>query len=45
MPLQVKFLNPPLEAWSNQGISALASRIGKPMIMDAMTTIMCEKGT
>ncbi|GJS12514.1 putative ribonuclease H-like domain-containing protein [Tanacetum coccineum] len=41
-PLWVILCNLPLEAWSINGISALASRIGKPMIMDAMTTNMCK---
>ncbi|GJX09285.1 RNA-directed DNA polymerase, eukaryota, reverse transcriptase zinc-binding domain protein [Tanacetum coccineum] len=36
-------MNPPLEAWSNKGLSALASRIGSPLIMDAMTTRMCNQ--
>ncbi|GJS55834.1 hypothetical protein Tco_0629196 [Tanacetum coccineum] len=32
------------EAWSMDGISALASSLGKPMMMDTMTANMCYKG-
>ncbi|GJR10568.1 hypothetical protein Tco_0793220 [Tanacetum coccineum] len=35
---EIKLSNVPLEAWTTNGISALASRIGKPMVMDAVTT-------
>lgn len=34
----------PLEAWSTKGISAIASRLGRPIIMDAMTAKMCTQG-
>ncbi|GKD76560.1 RNA-directed DNA polymerase, eukaryota, reverse transcriptase zinc-binding domain protein [Tanacetum coccineum] len=44
LPLWIKLMNPPLEAWSNVGLSALASGIGNPLIMDAMTTRMCNQG-
>nr|GEZ08754.1 RNA-directed DNA polymerase, eukaryota, reverse transcriptase zinc-binding domain protein [Tanacetum cinerariifolium] len=44
LPLWNKLMNPPLEAWSTKGLSALASRIGTPLIMDAMTTSMCNQG-
>ncbi|GKD99172.1 RNA-directed DNA polymerase, eukaryota, reverse transcriptase zinc-binding domain protein, partial [Tanacetum coccineum] len=37
------FCNPPLEALPVKGISALAIRIGKPLIMDASTTNMCNQ--
>ncbi|GJU00634.1 zinc knuckle CX2CX4HX4C containing protein [Tanacetum coccineum] len=40
----VKMLNVPMEAWSVKGISALASNIGKPIIMDDMTAKMHAKG-
>ncbi|GJX22735.1 zinc knuckle CX2CX4HX4C containing protein [Tanacetum coccineum] len=43
LPLWVRFCNPPLEALTVKGISALASRIGKPLIMDARTTSMCSQ--
>ncbi|GJZ06098.1 RNA-directed DNA polymerase, eukaryota, reverse transcriptase zinc-binding domain protein [Tanacetum coccineum] len=42
---EMRLCNLPLEAWSINGISALASRIGKPLIMDAMTASMCKHGT
>ncbi|GJX35106.1 RNA-directed DNA polymerase, eukaryota, reverse transcriptase zinc-binding domain protein, partial [Tanacetum coccineum] len=45
LPLWVKFRNLQLEAWSNKGISAIASRIGTPLIMDSITTNMCKMGT
>ncbi|GKC11412.1 RNA-directed DNA polymerase, eukaryota, reverse transcriptase zinc-binding domain protein [Tanacetum coccineum] len=44
IPLWIKLCNVPLEAWSNKGISVIASSIGKPMIMDQTTTEMCNKG-
>ncbi|GJX39636.1 RNA-directed DNA polymerase, eukaryota, reverse transcriptase zinc-binding domain protein [Tanacetum coccineum] len=37
----VKMMNVPMEAWSVKGISALASGIGKLVIMDEITTKMC----
>ncbi|GKE22888.1 zinc knuckle CX2CX4HX4C containing protein [Tanacetum coccineum] len=42
LPLWIKLCNPPLEALTIKGISALASRIGKPLIMDARTASMCK---
>ncbi|GJR16018.1 zinc knuckle CX2CX4HX4C containing protein [Tanacetum coccineum] len=44
LPIWVKILNVPMEAWSVKGISALASSLGKPIIMDEMTAKMCAKG-
>ncbi|PWA39134.1 ATPase, F1/V1/A1 complex, alpha/beta subunit, Zinc knuckle CX2CX4HX4C [Artemisia annua] len=44
VPVWVKMSNVPLEAWSLKGISALASSLGKPMVMDNMTAAMCYKG-
>nr|GEX92367.1 RNA-directed DNA polymerase, eukaryota, reverse transcriptase zinc-binding domain protein [Tanacetum cinerariifolium] len=44
LPLWIKLVSLPLEAWSNAGLSALASRIGTPLIMDTMTIRMCNKG-
>lgn len=38
-----KIFNVPLEAWNVEGISRIASRIGAPIIMDRITTEMCEK--
>ncbi|GKD72928.1 RNA-directed DNA polymerase, eukaryota, reverse transcriptase zinc-binding domain protein [Tanacetum coccineum] len=43
IPLWVKLCNVPLKAWTN-GISALASKIEKPLVMDSMTAIMCKQG-
>ncbi|GJT98779.1 RNA-directed DNA polymerase, eukaryota, reverse transcriptase zinc-binding domain protein [Tanacetum coccineum] len=37
-------VNVPLEAWSVEGISAIASSLGKPMMMDTNTAAMCHKG-
>ncbi|GJU02010.1 RNA-directed DNA polymerase, eukaryota, reverse transcriptase zinc-binding domain protein [Tanacetum coccineum] len=44
VPLLVKLCNVPLEAWTVKGISALASRVGKPLVMDSMTASMCKQG-
>ncbi|GJV49106.1 TMV resistance protein N-like protein [Tanacetum coccineum] len=44
LPLCVKILNVPMEAWSVKEISALASSLGKPIIMDDMTAKICVKG-
>ncbi|GKA05184.1 RNA-directed DNA polymerase, eukaryota, reverse transcriptase zinc-binding domain protein [Tanacetum coccineum] len=44
IPVWVKMINVPMEAWSVKGISALASSIGKPAIMDETTTEMCVTG-
>ncbi|GKB10355.1 RNA-directed DNA polymerase, eukaryota, reverse transcriptase zinc-binding domain protein [Tanacetum coccineum] len=32
----------PMEAWTNEGINAIASCIGKPKIMDSMTSYVCK---
>ncbi|GJZ33764.1 hypothetical protein Tco_0579200 [Tanacetum coccineum] len=42
---QLTLLNVRLEAWSVRGISALASRLGKPVMMDNITASMCHKGS
>ncbi|GKB72092.1 RNA-directed DNA polymerase, eukaryota, reverse transcriptase zinc-binding domain protein [Tanacetum coccineum] len=44
IPVWVKIRNVPMEAWSVKGISALASSIWKPVIMDEITTKMCVTG-
>ncbi|GKA68205.1 RNA-directed DNA polymerase, eukaryota, reverse transcriptase zinc-binding domain protein [Tanacetum coccineum] len=44
MPVWVKINNVPLEAWCVKGISALASDLGKPILIDTMTANMCHKG-
>nr|GFB76484.1 hypothetical protein [Tanacetum cinerariifolium] len=38
------WLNMPMEAWTNIGISAMASCLGKPKIMDGMTSYVCRSG-
>ncbi|GJY68312.1 zinc knuckle CX2CX4HX4C containing protein [Tanacetum coccineum] len=43
VPLWVKIMNVPLEAWNTHGISRLASSLGNPIIMDRITASMCEK--
>ncbi|GKD75759.1 RNA-directed DNA polymerase, eukaryota, reverse transcriptase zinc-binding domain protein [Tanacetum coccineum] len=40
----VKLFNMPMEAWTNDGVSAIASCIGKPKIMDSMTAYVCKNG-
>ncbi|PWA95356.1 hypothetical protein CTI12_AA050890 [Artemisia annua] len=37
-------MNVPMEAWSKEGISAMASCLGKPKLMDFMTAKMCQLG-
>nr|GEU95971.1 hypothetical protein [Tanacetum cinerariifolium] len=44
LPVWVKMLNVPMEAWSVKRISALASIIEKPIIMDKVTIKMCVTG-
>nr|GEX84912.1 hypothetical protein [Tanacetum cinerariifolium] len=41
IPVWVKLLNVLMEAWSVKGINALASSIGKPVIMDEVTIKIC----
>ncbi|GJT75930.1 ATPase, F1/V1/A1 complex, alpha/beta subunit [Tanacetum coccineum] len=43
LPLWVKIYDIPLEAWNVEGISRISSRIGVPIIMDKITTLICEK--
>ncbi|GJX06059.1 RNA-directed DNA polymerase, eukaryota, reverse transcriptase zinc-binding domain protein [Tanacetum coccineum] len=43
VPLWVKNMNVTLEAWNSEGISRIASMSGKPIIVDRITTSMCEK--
>ncbi|GJZ78963.1 putative RNA-directed DNA polymerase [Tanacetum coccineum] len=42
VPLWVKIFDIPLEAWNSDGSSRIASMIGNPIIMDRITTSMCE---
>ncbi|GJU61921.1 RNA-directed DNA polymerase, eukaryota, reverse transcriptase zinc-binding domain protein [Tanacetum coccineum] len=44
IPLWVKLCDVPSEAWTVKGISALASRLGKSLVMDSVTTKMCKQG-
>ena len=44
MPLWIKMVNIPMEAWSVEGISAMASSLGKPLVMDSVTAHMCQFG-
>ncbi|PWA51539.1 hypothetical protein CTI12_AA448490 [Artemisia annua] len=43
-PIWVKFTNVPMEAWSINGLSAIASSIGIPVIIDTMTANVCQNG-
>ncbi|GJY35034.1 zinc knuckle CX2CX4HX4C containing protein [Tanacetum coccineum] len=43
VPIWVRIMNVPLEAWNYNGISMLASSIGNLIIMDRSTASMCEK--
>lgn len=43
-PLWIKMYDVPLEAWTVQGISSLASSQGKPLSMDDMIARMCQYG-
>ncbi|GJY16874.1 RNA-directed DNA polymerase, eukaryota, reverse transcriptase zinc-binding domain protein [Tanacetum coccineum] len=44
LPIWVRMTNVPLEACSINGISALASSLGNPLIMDTATATMCHNG-
>ena len=44
MPLWVKMVNVPMEAWSVDGISSMASSLGTPIVMDNMTALMFQHG-
>lgn len=44
LPMWIKICNVPLEAWTRERISALASRFGKPLIIDVVTTNVCKYG-
>ncbi|GJW92195.1 RNA-directed DNA polymerase, eukaryota, reverse transcriptase zinc-binding domain protein [Tanacetum coccineum] len=43
VPVYIKLLDNPMEAWTTKGISAISSSVGKPMIMDNMTEV-CKNG-
>nr|GEY85575.1 zinc knuckle CX2CX4HX4C [Tanacetum cinerariifolium] len=40
-----RLYNVPLEAWSIKGISDISDRLGRPMMMDQMTSDMCKEGS
>nr|GEV29737.1 zinc knuckle CX2CX4HX4C [Tanacetum cinerariifolium] len=44
VPLWIKMFDIPLKVWTTKGISTLSSSLGKPLIMDDMTTQMCQYG-
>nr|GEU92204.1 hypothetical protein [Tanacetum cinerariifolium] len=44
IPLWVKIYNVPFEAWNVEGINKIASRIKTPIIIDKVTTFICERG-
>ncbi|GKE19778.1 RNA-directed DNA polymerase, eukaryota, reverse transcriptase zinc-binding domain protein, partial [Tanacetum coccineum] len=44
IPIWVKLVKLPLEAWTVKGISSIASSLDKPLIMDKVTTQMCTEG-
>ena len=41
IPVWVKFYDVPLVAYSADGLSMLASKLGKPLLLDAYTSQMC----
>ncbi|GKA06590.1 RNA-directed DNA polymerase, eukaryota, reverse transcriptase zinc-binding domain protein [Tanacetum coccineum] len=45
VPVWIRLYNVPLEAWSIKGISAISSRLGRPIMMDQMTSNMCKEGS
>ncbi|GKC89584.1 RNA-directed DNA polymerase, eukaryota, reverse transcriptase zinc-binding domain protein [Tanacetum coccineum] len=44
VPVWIKLVNVPLEAWSVEGLSSLSSSVGKPILMDTTTAAMCHTG-
>ncbi|GJT53533.1 RNA-directed DNA polymerase, eukaryota, reverse transcriptase zinc-binding domain protein, partial [Tanacetum coccineum] len=44
LPIWARMTEIPLEAWSSDGISTLASSLGNPLFMDTMTATMCHDG-
>ncbi|GKE08902.1 hypothetical protein Tco_1412453 [Tanacetum coccineum] len=41
----IRLYNVPLEAWSIKGISTISSRLGRPIMMDQITLVMCKEGS
>ncbi|PWA95294.1 hypothetical protein CTI12_AA051170 [Artemisia annua] len=44
LPVWIKMCGIPIEAWKIKGISALESRVGKPLVMDNETARKCQMG-
>ena len=44
LPIWIQMNHIPLEVWTSKGISALASRIGKPLVIDNVIASMCKSG-
>ncbi|GJY81540.1 RNA-directed DNA polymerase, eukaryota, reverse transcriptase zinc-binding domain protein [Tanacetum coccineum] len=44
-PWITRLLNVPLEAWSIKRISVISRRLGRPVMMDQVTSEMCNGGT
>ncbi|GJV67683.1 zinc knuckle CX2CX4HX4C containing protein [Tanacetum coccineum] len=42
IPIWIRLCNVPLKAWTKNGITALASRLRKPLVMDKVTPNMCK---
>ncbi|GKA27785.1 RNA-directed DNA polymerase, eukaryota, reverse transcriptase zinc-binding domain protein [Tanacetum coccineum] len=45
IPVWIRLLNVPLEAWNVNGISAISSRLGRPIKIDQITAKMCKEGS
>lgn len=43
VPVWVKLLDIPLVGYTDDGLSAIASKIGKPLMLDSFTSNMCVK--
>ena len=41
MPVWVKFRNVPIVAFTEDGLSLMATKIGRPIMLDAYTSTMC----
>ncbi|GKA99701.1 retrovirus-related pol polyprotein from transposon TNT 1-94, partial [Tanacetum coccineum] len=44
LPVWVKIFIVYMEAWFAEGICAISSSVGRPIIMDSMTTYVCKNG-
>ncbi|GJT74636.1 RNA-directed DNA polymerase, eukaryota, reverse transcriptase zinc-binding domain protein [Tanacetum coccineum] len=45
MVIRIRLINVPLEAWNVKGISAISSRLGRPIKIDQTTAEMCKEGS